>query len=161
MEGELFQKRQELIQPIQDMVFEELKDIASGAATWLARQEQPKHMLYTNPKYDISDRLIKALGFVSKRPLSLRVEKEEENPFKTAKDVMNKGCGYGTDPRSSGRCAWWRKYHRPKQKLSRKVVNLYGSTLTRIQDHMMKQISLAIALIAVLRNRFCPKTRAH
>ena len=26
VEGELFQKRQELIQPIQDMVFEELKD---------------------------------------------------------------------------------------------------------------------------------------
>ena len=29
VEGELFEKRQELIQPIQDMVFEELKDIAS------------------------------------------------------------------------------------------------------------------------------------
>ena len=65
VEGELFQKRQELIQPIQDMVFEELKDIASGSGYMVIfDKSNQSNMLYTNPKYDISDRLIKKLGYV-------------------------------------------------------------------------------------------------
>ena len=65
VEGELFQKRQELIQPVQDQVFEELKDIASGSGYMVVfDKSNQSNMLYTNPKYDISDRLIKALGYV-------------------------------------------------------------------------------------------------
>ena len=65
VEGELFQKRQELIQPIQDRVFEELKDIASGSGYMVIfDKSNQSNMLYTNPKYDISDRLIKKLGYV-------------------------------------------------------------------------------------------------
>ena len=65
VEGELYQKRQELIQPIQDMVFEELKDIASGSGYMVIfDKSNQSNMLYTNPKYDISDRLIKKLGYV-------------------------------------------------------------------------------------------------
>ncbi|MCB9034349.1 MAG: OmpH family outer membrane protein [Chitinophagales bacterium] len=62
--GDLFTKRQELIQPVQDKVFDAVQKIseqraydfifdkASGGAT----------MLYTNPKYDISEEVIKKLG---------------------------------------------------------------------------------------------------
>ena len=64
-EGDLFKKREELIQPIQDMVFDAIEklaqmraydfifDKASGGAT----------MLYTDPKYDMSDIILKNLGF--------------------------------------------------------------------------------------------------
>ena len=65
VEGELFQRRQELIQPVQDLVFEELKDIASGSGYMVIfDKSNQSNMLYSNPKYDISDRLIKALGYV-------------------------------------------------------------------------------------------------
>lgn len=65
VEGELFRQRQELIQPIQDLIFEELKEIASGSSYMVIfDKSNQSNMLYTNPKYDISDRLIKALGFV-------------------------------------------------------------------------------------------------
>lgn len=62
--GDLFKKRQELVQPIQDKVFDAVQKIAqnrtydfvfdkaSGGAT----------MLYTNPKYDISEEVLKKLG---------------------------------------------------------------------------------------------------
>jgi outer membrane protein len=65
VEGELFRQRQELIQPIQDLIFEELKEIASGSSYMVIfDKSNQSNMLYTNPKYDISDRLIKALGYV-------------------------------------------------------------------------------------------------
>ncbi len=64
-EGDLFKKREELIQPIQDKVFDAVEklaqtrlydfilDKASGGAT----------MLYTNPKFDMSDMILKNLGY--------------------------------------------------------------------------------------------------
>lgn len=94
VEGELFQKRQELIQPIQDMVFEELKDIASGSGYMVIfDKSNQSNMLYTNPKYDISDRLIKALGFVPGETIEAKGEEGEEKKSiqDRAKDVMNKG----------------------------------------------------------------------
>lgn len=64
-EGDLFKKREELIQPIQDNVFDAVEklaqtraydfifDKASGGAT----------MLYTNPKFDVSDIILNNLGY--------------------------------------------------------------------------------------------------
>lgn len=94
VEGELFQKRQELIQPIQDMVFEELKDIASGSGYMVIfDKSNQSNMLYTNPKYDISDRLIKALGFVPGETIEPEGGEGEESKSiqDRAKDAMNKG----------------------------------------------------------------------
>jgi hypothetical protein len=65
VDGELFQKRQELIEPVQQQIFESLKDIASGSGYMVIfDKSNQSNMLYTNPKYDISDRLIKKLGYV-------------------------------------------------------------------------------------------------
>ena len=65
VDGELFQKRQELIEPIQQQIFESLKDIASGSGYMVIfDKSHQSNMLYTNPKYDISERLIKKLGYV-------------------------------------------------------------------------------------------------
>ena len=54
-----FQKRQELIEPVQQQIFESPKDIASGSGYMVIFDKSKSNMLYTNPKYDISDRLIK------------------------------------------------------------------------------------------------------
>ena len=94
VEGELFEKRQELIQPIQDMVFEELKDIASGSGYMVIfDKSNQSNMLYTNPKYDISDRLIKALGFVPGETIEPEAGEGEENKSiqDRARDAVNKG----------------------------------------------------------------------
>ena len=65
VDGELFTKRQELIEPVQQQIFEALKDIASGSGYMVVfDKSNQSNMLYTNPKYDISDRLIKKLGYV-------------------------------------------------------------------------------------------------
>ena len=65
VDGELFTKRQELIEPVQQQIFESLKDIASGSGYMVIfDKSNQSNMLYTNPKYDISDRLIKKLGYV-------------------------------------------------------------------------------------------------
>ena len=85
VEGELFEKRQELIQPIQDMVFEELKDIASGSGYMVIfDKSNQSNMLYTNPKYDISDRLSKPSDSFRARPLNpKRAKGKRTNPFRT------------------------------------------------------------------------------
>jgi len=65
VDGELFTKRQELIEPVQQQIFESLKDIASGSGYMVIfDKSNQSNLLYTNPKYDISDRLIKKLGYV-------------------------------------------------------------------------------------------------
>lgn len=63
-EGDLFKKRQELVQPIQDLVYDAVQKIArnrgydfifdkaSGGAT----------LLFTNTQYDLSDQVLRELG---------------------------------------------------------------------------------------------------
>ncbi|MBV41655.1 MAG: hypothetical protein CL834_01345 [Crocinitomicaceae bacterium] len=100
VDGELFQKRQELIQPVQDMVFEELKDIASGSGYMVVfDKSNQSNMLYTNPKYDISDRLIKKLGYVPGETLESDTKEGDEGKSiqDRAKDAMDKGKSSATD----------------------------------------------------------------
>ena len=94
VEGELFQKRQELIEPVQQQIFESLKDIASGSGYMVIfDKSNQSNMLYTNPKYDISDRLIKALGFVPGETIEPEAGEGEENKSiqDRARDAVNKG----------------------------------------------------------------------
>ena len=100
VDGELFQKRQELIQPVQDQVFEELKDIASGSGYMVVfDKSNQSNMLYTNPKYDISDRLIKKFGYVPGETLEPETKEGEEGKSiqDRAKDAMDKGKNTATD----------------------------------------------------------------
>ena len=88
VEGELFQKRQELIEPIQQQLFESLKDIASGSGYMVIfDKSNQSNMLYTNPKYDISDRLIKKLGYVPGET----VAPEEDKNDKGGDNIMDRG----------------------------------------------------------------------
>lgn len=83
VEGELFQKRQELIEPIQQQIFEELKGIASGSGYMVIfDKSNQSNMLYTNPKYDISDRLIKKLGYVPGETIEVEEKDKGSNSGK-------------------------------------------------------------------------------
>jgi outer membrane protein len=63
-EGALFKKRQELIKPIQDEIYKAVKDIATegGYAVIFDTSSGPT-MLYTNPRYDVSDEVLEKLGY--------------------------------------------------------------------------------------------------
>lgn len=64
VEGELYKKRQELIKPLQDNIFDAVKEIASeGNYDVIFDVADKAILLYTNPKYDKSDDVLKKLGY--------------------------------------------------------------------------------------------------
>lgn len=63
-DGELFKKRQELIKPIQDEVFNAIKEIAiQGNYSIIFDTAGNANILYTDPKIDKSDEVLKKLGY--------------------------------------------------------------------------------------------------
>lgn len=63
-DGDLFKKRQELVKPIQDEVFNAIKELAvEGNYAVIFDSSGGMNMLYTDPKYDKSDDVLKKLGY--------------------------------------------------------------------------------------------------
>ena len=63
-DGDLFKKRQGLIKPIQDDVFNAVQDLATeGSYAVIFDKAGSLTMLYTNPKYDLSDQVLEKLGY--------------------------------------------------------------------------------------------------
>jgi outer membrane protein len=61
--GELFQKRQELIKPIQDRIFEALEKVASkGNYTFVFDKANQSNLIYADPKMDLSNKVLQELG---------------------------------------------------------------------------------------------------
>lgn len=64
VDGELFKKRQELVKPIQDKVFNAVKELAETKSyAVIFDKSSDMTMLYTNPKYDMSDEVLDKLGY--------------------------------------------------------------------------------------------------
>ncbi|HOE38804.1 MAG TPA: OmpH family outer membrane protein [Bacteroidales bacterium] len=63
-DGLLFKKREELIKPLQDDIFNAIKEIAQeGSYSIIFDTANSLNMLYTDPKYDKSDDVLKKLGY--------------------------------------------------------------------------------------------------
>jgi outer membrane protein len=63
-EGDLFKKKQELVKPIQDKIYNAVKKLAmDGSYAVIFDKSSDLVMLYTNPKYDKSDDILLALGY--------------------------------------------------------------------------------------------------
>lgn len=61
--GELFLKRQELIEPIQDKIYKEIKNIAeSGNYSFIFDSSMQSNILYADKKYDKSDLVLRNLN---------------------------------------------------------------------------------------------------
>lgn len=64
VDGELFKKRQELVKPIQDKVYQAVKDVAdAGGLDIIFDKSSGLTMLYSNAKYNKSDAVLKKLGY--------------------------------------------------------------------------------------------------
>ena len=63
-EGLLFKKRQEKIGPIQDEIYNAIKELSNenGYAIIFDSASGPT-VMYTNPRYDISDEILERLGY--------------------------------------------------------------------------------------------------
>lgn len=63
-DGDLFKKRQELVKPIQDRIYNALKDYATTKNyAVIFDKSSDLTILFANPKYDVSDEILDAMGF--------------------------------------------------------------------------------------------------
>ncbi len=85
-EGELFKKRQELVKPIQDKVFEAIQKIAKDdVLDFIFDKSSDMTMLFSNAKYDKSDEVLSMLGVAPSK------EEKDAAKEKTKKDVPPPG----------------------------------------------------------------------
>lgn len=63
-DGQVFKKREELVKPIQDQIYNAIKEIATegGYAVIFDAAASP-NMIYTNSRYDKSDEVLQKLGY--------------------------------------------------------------------------------------------------
>ena len=63
-EGDLFKKRQGLVKPIQDDVFNAIQAISTeGNYAVIFDKSNGVTLIYTNPKFDLSDQVLAKLGY--------------------------------------------------------------------------------------------------
>ena len=64
VEGELFQKRQELVKPVQDKVYEAIQTVANMSSLDIVFDKSSGlTVLYSNAKYNKSDAVLKKMGY--------------------------------------------------------------------------------------------------
>jgi outer membrane protein len=62
--GDYFQKRQELIKPIQDLVFEAMQKVASKKTySFVFDKTNQSNLVYADSKFDISNEVLKEMGY--------------------------------------------------------------------------------------------------
>ncbi|MCD6354590.1 MAG: OmpH family outer membrane protein [Prolixibacteraceae bacterium] len=62
--GDLFKKRQGLVKPIQDDIFNAVQEIANnGGYAVILDKAGGTTLFFTNPKYDLSDQVLQKLGY--------------------------------------------------------------------------------------------------
>jgi len=75
-DGDLFKKRQELIKPIQDKVYGAIEDIATADNYAVVFDKATNAtLIYTNPKYDISEQVLDKLGYTYKPQQNAKTKK--------------------------------------------------------------------------------------
>jgi outer membrane protein len=63
-DGTLAKKREELLKPIQDKVYNAIKDISTeGCYAIIFDIANNPNVAYNNPRYDLSDKILEKLGF--------------------------------------------------------------------------------------------------
>lgn len=96
VDGELFKKREELVKPIQDRIFEAIQEVSTTSALMVVFDKaNHSNMLYTNPKHDISDKVLKKMGLKPGEILDEEEgggeDKEEEKTDKPDSPQKDKG----------------------------------------------------------------------
>jgi outer membrane protein len=81
VDGELFKKREELIKPIQDQIYQAIQELSSQSSIMVVfDRANHSNILYSNPKHDISDKVLKKMGL---KPGEIVDDDEDEAPKET------------------------------------------------------------------------------
>ncbi len=95
VDGDLFKRRTELIQPLQDDIYNAIKEVAQGGGfSVIFDKANQSNILYADPRYDKSDRVLSRLG-VSSRD---RDDSDDDTDSDTDRDS---GTNSDTDSRSA------------------------------------------------------------
>jgi len=100
VDGELFKKREELVKPIQDQIYQAIQEVSSQSALMVVfDRANHSNILYSNPKHDISDKVLKKMGL---KPGEIIEDEEEEEegtdaPKGGAGATPDKGGSKGSD----------------------------------------------------------------
>lgn len=96
VDGELFQKREELIKPIQDQIYQAIQEVASQSALMVVFDKaNHSNILYSNPKHDISDKVLKKMGLKPGEVLEEEGEEGEGNGGEEGGDSKDGGAKGG------------------------------------------------------------------
>jgi outer membrane protein len=91
VDGDLYKKRQELVKPVQDKIYNAIKALAvKGTYAVIFDKSSDLSMLYTNPKFDKSDEILLSMGY--------KKGKREDD----AKPSGNTGGGSGGNEKPGG-----------------------------------------------------------
>ena len=64
VDGDLFKKRQEMVKPVQDKVYNAIKEFAEKQQIAIMFNKSAElNILFANPKYDKSDEVLEAMGY--------------------------------------------------------------------------------------------------
>jgi len=104
VEGDLFKKREELVAPIQEQIFEAIQDIASQSQ-YMVVFDKANHsnLLYTNPKHDISDKVLKKMGLKPGELLDKGSDEEDSEEKQGEKPGAGTGRPGNDRPSSPGK----------------------------------------------------------
>ncbi len=96
VEGDLFKKREELVKPIQDEIYAAIQEVASqGQLMVVFDKATNSNILYSNPKHDISDKVLKKMGLKPGDTNEGGEEEEEEEKKPTDKPGSKPGSNTG------------------------------------------------------------------
>lgn len=96
VEGDLFKKRQQLIQPIQQQIFDAIREYASegGYMFVFDKSAGQSNVLYVNVKYDKSDKILRKLGL---RPGNKPGQGDDKKEEKSSSESDTKNNDTGGD----------------------------------------------------------------
>lgn len=75
-DGDLFKKRQELIKPIQEKIYNAIEDIATSENYAVIFDKATNAtLIYTNPKFDVSEQVLEKMGYTYKPQQNTKTKK--------------------------------------------------------------------------------------
>ena len=115
--GDLFQKREELMKPVQDMMYEAILEVTSqnGYMVIFDKGSQ-SNMLYANPKHDVSDKVLKKMGKTPGETIEMPTKEDKGGSKTDSKSGGAKAGGEKSSSSSRGASNTVRKGAKPKGK---------------------------------------------
>lgn len=95
VDGDLFQKREELMKPIQEAINEAMLEVCSQNGYMLIFDiSDASNILYANPKYDVSDKVLKKMGKTPGETIEMP-SKDDQGGGKTGGSKTSGNAGKG------------------------------------------------------------------